>query len=275
MLRHKVIITSLAAAVSVAAFTGCQKMERPALGDFPKDDQVLPSGDLRFYTPFDMPGEEFRYKVADSISGNPAFFSTSNPGLGAGVKGNALQGTDSRAVTYINANDFKSAKSFSISFWVKNTAQAGRTEFVFSLVQPGYSWHNSALFLLVENQTATSTTMKLGLKDQWLEGNFNKPVFDGNWHHIVYSYDQPTSKMTYYFDGAVVTGLTNTQTNGPANVNFEEITNVVLGGWNKHANIAGPTDDWVKSYSGMLDQFRLYNKALSATEVQSLFNSKL
>jgi hypothetical protein len=275
MLKNKIVITSLATVLGIAAFTGCQKMDRPKLGDYPKDDQVLPAGDLRFYTPFDLPGEEFRYKVADSISGNPAFFSTSNPTLAAGIKGSALQGTDAKAVTYINANDFKNAKSFSISFWMKKAATTGRTEFLFSLVQPGYSWHNSALFLLLENQTATSVTMKLGLKDQWLEGSFNKPMFDGNWHHIVYSYDQPTAKMTYYFDGAVVTGLNGTQTNGPANVNFEQVTNVVLGGWNKHASIAGPTDEWIRSYNGLLDQFRMYNKALSATEVQSLFNAKL
>lgn len=265
----------MVAVLCLAIGTGCQKMERPKLGDYPRDDQALPAGDLRFYTPFDMPGDEFRAKVADSISGNPAFFSTSNPELQPGIKGNALKGVDGRSVTYINANDFKDAKSFSISFWLKNAAQPGRTEFLFSLVQPGFSWHNSALFLLMENQTATSATLKLGVKDQWLEGSFNKPLFDGNWHHMVYSYNNATAKMTYYFDGQEVTGLTGTQTNGPANVEFSQITNVVLGGWNKHAGIAGPTDDWIRTYNGNLDQFRLYNKALSASEVQALFNSKL
>ena len=275
MFRHKIGNKSLAAALCIAMVTGCQKMERPKLGDYPKDDQALPAGDLRFYTPFDMPGDEFRLKVADSISGNPAFFSTSNPELQPGIRGNSLKGVDGRTVTYINANDFKNAKSFSISFWLKNTAQQGRTEFLFSLVQPGYSWHNSALFLLMENQTATSATLKLGVKDQWLEGSFNRPLFNGSWHHMVYSYNHTSAKMTYYFDGQEVTGLTGTQTNGPANIDFSQITNVVLGGWNKHAGIAGPTDDWIRSYNGNLDQFRLYNKALTASEVQALFNSKL
>lgn len=275
MIKNNISSKILAASFVLVGFAACQKMERPKLGDFPKDDQVLPTGDLRFFTPFDMPGEEFRYKVADSISGNPAFFSNNNPSLQPGIKGNSLKGIDQKAVTYINANDFKNAKSFSVSLWLKNTAQVGRTEFLFSLVQPGYSWHNSALFVLVENQTATSTVMKMGLKDHWLEGSFNKPMFDGNWHHIVYSFDQPTAKMTYYFDGQAVTGLSNGQTTGPANVNFNQITSVVLGGWNKHGGMTGPTDDWVKSYSGNMDQFRLYNKALSASEVQALFNSKM
>ncbi|MEK7200038.1 MAG: hypothetical protein AAB212_08990, partial [Bacteroidota bacterium] len=68
-------------------------------------------------------------------------------------------------IVYPSANDFKAVTSFSLAFWVKNTAQVGRTEFLFSLVDNTYGWHNSALFLLMENQTATKTTMKLGLMD--------------------------------------------------------------------------------------------------------------
>jgi hypothetical protein len=36
----------------------------------------------------------------------------------------------------------------------------------------------------------------------------------------------------------------------------------------------GPQDPWIHSYSGAMDQFRLYNKALTASEVTALFNSK-
>jgi hypothetical protein len=269
------ITNLLMVAASIAIFSSCQKMDRPKLGEVITDaGGGLPEGPLRFYTGFNKTdGPSPRWNAQDSVSGSPALLFPLS--YAPGISGNAMKGADNAAALYLNANDFKSATSFSISYWVKNTAQGGRTEFLFSLVQPNYSWTNSALFVLVENQTATSTTMKIGLKDQWLEGTFNKPMFDGNWHHIVYSYDAPSAKMTYYFDGQVVTDMNNTQTNGPAGVNFNGITNVVLGGWNKHAGQPGPTDDWVKSYSGLLDQFRMYNKALSASEVQALFNSKL
>jgi hypothetical protein len=122
--------------------------------------------------------------------------------------------------------------------------------------------------------------MKFGLMDQWLEGDFNKPMFDGNWHHMAYVYDHTTSKMNYYFDGALVTGLTTTQTDVKKNgaprgaVDFSKASNFVIGGWNKHAGLAGPGDDWIRSFSGNLDQFRLYTKALSASEVQALYTSK-
>lgn len=250
-------------------------MDRPELGEVITDEgKNLPDGPLRFYAGFNKTdGPSARWNAYDSVSGSPALLYPLS--FTDGINGKAMQGKDGEAALYMNANDFDKASSFSISFWIKNTAQAGRTEFLFSLVQPKYSWTNSAAFVLVENQTATSTTMKFGLKDQWLEGTFNKPMFNGSWHHIVYSYDNAARKMTYYFDGQEVTGLTATQTNMNSSVNFTGITNLILGGWNKHAGQPGPTDDWVKSFSGSLDQFRLYNKALTGTEVQALFNSKL
>jgi hypothetical protein len=274
-IRNNPFIAAGLVALSLLAAGGCQKMERPELGDFPRDDAKLPDGPLRFYVPFDMPGDEVRFKAADSISGNPAFFSTTPLSIEGGVKGNAIKGREGTALLYLNANDMDKATNFSIAFWIKKAAQAGRTEFLFSLVQPGYSWHNSAAFVLVENQTATSTVMKFAVKDQWLEGTFNRPMFDGSWHHIVYAYNAATARMTYYFDGQEVTGLLPIQTNGPANVNFAGAKNLILGGWNKHAAQAGPTDDWIKSFLGNMDQFRIYNKTLTASEAQALFNSRL
>lgn len=266
----------LSGALLTLAISGCQKMDRPELAaDFPTDDnQVLLPGDLRFYASFNpTDGPSPRWNAKDSISGNPALlFPTSYE---PGINGNALKGTDNAGVLYLNANDFKDATNFSVSYWVKSAPRVGRTEFLFSLVEPNFSWHNSALFLLLENQTTTSVTMKLAVKDQWLEGTFPKPMFDDSWHHIVYSYDNTTKKMTYYFDGQLVQGLAAGQTNVTANVEFSKISNLILGGWNRHGSKPGPTDDWIKSYMGLLDQFRLYNKALSASEALALFNAKL
>lgn len=263
---------------SVLLLAACQKMKRPALGDYPQDANP-PGGPLKFYAAFDGTSSNPLMNAVDSIR---ASFPSDNPLASVdGISGKATKGAEGKAIAYPNANDFKTASSFSMAFWVKNTAQAGRTEFLFSLQDDTYGWHHSAMFLLMENQTATNTTMKLCLMDQWLEGTFNKPVFDGNWHHIVYAYDHTTSKMNYYFDGVFVDGMNSTQTdvkNGGSPrgaVNFSQATKFILSGWNKHANATGPTDDWIKNYSGNMDQVRLYTKALSATEVAALYSAKL
>ncbi len=279
MTRTTQIFTKVFLGLSLVAFmTSCQKMKKPDFADYPADANP-PGGPLKFYASFDGTSADPLMNGVDSIRAN---FPASNPLTSvAGISGKAVQGSDGKAVLYPSANDFKDATSFSISMWLKNTAQAGRTEFLFSLQDDTYGWHHSAVFLLMENQTSTSATMKLCVMDQWLEGTFSKPVFDGNWHHIVYSYDQTTSKMTYYFDGAVVNGMNAVQTdvknggNPRGAVNFKNANKFILAGWNKHANTDGPTDDWIKSYNGTMDQFRLYGKALSAAEVSALYSSRL
>jgi Concanavalin A-like lectin/glucanases superfamily len=257
--------------------SSCQKMDRPVLGDYTKDANP-PGGPLNFYAAFDGTTSNVLMNAVDSVK---ATFPSVNPlGSTNGVSGKAIQGVDGKALYYPAMNDFNKATSFSIAFWVKNTAQAGRTEFLFSVVDDSYGWHHSAAFVLVENQTATKATMKFGLMDQWLEGTFNKPLFDGSWHHIVYAYDQTTSKMNYYFDGSLVTDMSAGQTdvknggNPRGAIDFSKATSLILAGWNKHGNAQGPTDGWISSYSGAMDQFRLYKKALTASEVSALYTSK-
>ena len=58
-------------------------------------------------------------------------------------------------------------------------------------------------------------------------------------------------------------------------LNLKTATNLVLGGWNKHAGLTGPTDGWISGFSGKMDQFRLYGKVLTASEITALYNSKL
>jgi len=280
MLQKNSLITklSLITLSLVLILAACQKMKRPSLSDYAKDSSP-PGGPLRFYAAFDGTSTDVLRNAVDSVRAN---FAATNPLTSVtGISGKAVQGADGKTITWASANDFKTATSFSIALWMKNTPAVGRTEFVFSLVDDKYGWHHSAIFLLVENQTTTQTTMKLGLMDQWLEGTLSKPLFDGNWHHIVYSYDQTTSKMTYYFDGAVVTGMNAAQTdvkNGGSPrgaVDLSAAKKLILGGWNKNGGADGPTDDWIKTYTGAMDQFRLYSKALSAAEVSALYTNKL
>lgn len=271
--------TALAAGV-LLVLGSCQKMERPTLGDYLKDANP-PGGPLKFYAAFDGTSSNVLMNAVDSIRAN---FASTNPlATVDGISGKAIKGADGKSLTYANANDFKSATSLSIAFWMKNT-DAGRTEFVFSLVDDKYGWHHSAIFLLLEHGSPTATTLKLGLMDQWLEfpdaNKFQKPLLDGNWHHIAFVYDQATSKMKYYFDGAEVSGVPASASDvksggnprGPLDLKTSH--KLILGGWNKHGSAEGPGDDWIKSYTGSLDQFRLYSKALTAAEVAELYSGK-
>lgn len=255
----------------------CQKMERPALADYPKDTNP-PGGPLKFYVAFDGTTADPLMNAVDSIK---ATFPSSNPLKSTtGIAGKGVQGEADKAIKYPNANDFKGSTSCTISMWVNNTVNPN-TELYFSLASKDY-WHQSAAFLLVEHATASACTFKFALMDNWVEFNnqsFQKPLFNGQWHHLAFTYNETNSKLSIYFDGQEVPtpGTSGTFTNGGAplgKLNLSNTTNLILSGWNKHAGVEGPTDAWISSYSGKMDQFRLYSKALSASEVLALYNSK-
>ena len=274
----KYILRLSTVAVAVILVAGsCQKMDRPSLGDYPKDTNP-PGGPLKFYAAFNGTTDNPLMNAVDSIRAN---FPSENPLASVdGVSGKAVQGATDKAINYPSANDFKDATSCTISMWVNNTVNP-RTELYFSLVSKDY-WHESAAFLLVEHATADACTFKFALMDQWIEytnQSFKKPLFNGQWHHLAFTYDETTSKLLIYFDGEVVStqGASGSLVTGAplGPLNFKSASNLVVGGWNKHAGLSGPTDGWISSYSGKMDQFRLYNRVLSATEVQALYNSKL
>ncbi len=280
---------SVAIVILSLATAGCQKMERPSLGDYPKDTNP-PGGPLKFYAAFDGTSTNPLKNAVDSIRAN---FPSDNPFTSIpGISGKAVQGvaTKDKAIKYPSANDFASATSFTIAYWMKGTPPAdGEPEFMFSYTSKDY-WHESALFLLIEkggtapgNSTPTQMAGKLAVQDHWVEftgANRLPNVLNGQWHHVAFVYDQTTSRLTAYVDGVATTNTSETAVvkvnNNPRGpLAFKNTGNFILGGWNKHGNVDGAKDPWIHSYTGGIDQFRLYNKTLSASEIMALFNSKL
>ena len=281
--------TLLLAPVIVMGLSTCQKMSRPALGDYPKDVPVTPTTELRFYVPFDSTSpadKQINIRFKDSISQYPSFFPDKSIGVANGVHGTAVQLSLGNALKYISANDFAAtAQSFTLAMWIKSPGVPhSNPQFVMSLVDKDY-WHNSGMFLLFDHDgagsTADSAAVSFVVKDSWYVFH-NKDripkIYDQAWHHLAFVYDHTTSKLATYVDGHALTGLSNDATGvltGPLNLTPTSVSNMVIGGWNKHVAIDGPTDSWIDSFPGLIDQFRLYNKALSAADILALYNSKL
>ena len=275
-MRFKNVIVKNAIFILAASigFTACKKLSRPLLGDYPKDANA-PGGPLKFYAAFDGTTTNPLMNAVDSIRAN---FPSVNPLASiAGINGKAIQGNGTSAIKYPSANDFKVATSCTISMWINNTVNAN-TELLFSLYSKDY-WHESAAFLLLEHATPTKCQLKFALEDHWVEyiDNFNKPLFDGNWHHLAFTYDETTSTVKVYFDGAEVPLPAGAAGNfaGLGKLTLQNATNLVVGGWNKHAGLSGPGDSWISGFTGKMDQFRMYGKVLTASEIQALYNSKL
>src|SRR5882672_7413309 len=112
----KVIYISILLAASALTFFSCQKIEQPALGNFPKDANV-PGGPLKFYAAFDGNTSNTLMNAVDSIK---ATFPADNPfTIIDGVNGKAVQGVNKKYIQFNKFNDWTDFGSVTVSFWSK------------------------------------------------------------------------------------------------------------------------------------------------------------
>jgi hypothetical protein len=113
------------------------------------------------------------------------------------------------------------------------------------------------------------------------------------WTHIVMTYNGPGSVYTLYENGiavpvnsawsqatgtttavTILTGATGDPSSMPLGVmNFTpDPVGLVIGAWAGNAGVAGQTtNQYTGSLTGTLDELRIYNSALNAIDVQSLY----
>jgi concanavalin A-like lectin/glucanase superfamily protein len=80
---------------------------------------------------------------------------------------------------------------------------------------------------------------------------------DGKWHHVAYVYDQTArGYVGFYIDGILDSTHNNSQS-------WYWVTDQTLEFGKSH-------DSYWSAYHGFLDDFRIYNRVLSATEIAQL-----
>jgi len=250
-------------------FVGCQNMDRPELADYPKDANA-PGGPLKFFVAFDGNTDNSLMNAVDSIR---AKFPTNNPLESTeGISGKALKGGKAKQfVSYSKPNDFVSnSGSFTIAFWSKHGPPT-QTEFAFSVVSD--NWAKANMFCLFEGSEA-NPVVKFFVDEQpgdkwfeWLNSEKVSGIYDGQWHHLAFVYDGAKSGMTAYKDG--VAFATKAWTNhGNLKMKEDKVSGFRIGG------AGNPAEGWMNSWTGDLDQFRMYSKALTLAEVNELFTKK-
>jgi len=187
--------------------------------------------------------------VADNgtLVGSPTFV-TGNP---VGADALSLNGT-SQYVTVPNSADVNLTSACTLAAWVKI---ASTTDNSYRMIiskkalytdNGGYElFYHPVLqqLLLRSGGNSTSYSMSLPL------------VLDTNWHHLAVTINGSTA--TFYVDGIVQTGATGTVGNPPSNTQA-----LVIG------RRSGTTD---YPWNGQLDDVRIYNRALSASEIVNVY----
>ncbi len=280
---NKATQAALSILVLGTIITGCQKMDRPALGDYPQDAS-LPGGPLKFYAAYDGTTANKSMAAVDSIKANFGVVNGSGTFVTGGISGNSYQGSGGTGfIQYPSANDFTSTTTaFTVAFWIKKTPQAAGsgTNYAFALNNSGYSWTNLKLFFEFEDAGNPSTTAlaagKFYVMDQWVEYTKHTTtedrmpkVLDGTWHHLAFTYTSSNSILLAYIDGVL---FHTDKVGGPLGaVDFSGANGFTVGGPGQQAHDA---NTWMGNLDGQIDQFRLYGTALSASDVLALFNSK-
>jgi hypothetical protein len=175
--------------------------------------------------------------------------------LGANGYSLDLDGTDDR-VELGDISSLNSTSAFSISFWVKLSSSAPSPTYFYQSGSDTFAnaisfYESSSLdFLIGKGGSAYAGT------------RYSSSIKDNTWHHLVGVYNGST--MTIYLDGSVPT-QSNIGTAIPSST-------VSTAGNNPH--IGSKTDNSAELV-GKMDDFSIFNSALTATEVTNIYNSRL
>ncbi len=254
------------------------------IGGFENSDEIKPNNLIVKMS--------FEDNLADQ-KGNLTNSTATNVTYSTGKVGKAYQGSANAFATFSGVNSsVSSLTSITSSMWIKTTQHTGGAQCLFMLPKTTDFWGN--IFVLIEGTDLTSMQLKIHLqKDvtpsipwsgQWIDhGGSNRiPDMYNTWKHVVWSYDENTSKYSIYIDGSKLTipdSMTNRFTNDVASggvplgaLSCSDVQGFILGGFQQHMGSPwGAPDGWMLPYTGQIDEFRMYNIALTDDEVRSLY----
>ncbi|MEO6731834.1 MAG: LamG domain-containing protein [Ferruginibacter sp.] len=271
--------------------TGCTKADygddfakgdAPAVaGGFTNSSEVA-SANLVAHFPFEGNINDVKNGVTGGVASGTTSFVT-------GRKGQAYKGSANGFIVYSTPGPIATLTSFTVSLWVNTSRHDGGAMGLFALgKQDGSFWGNFFLFIEGQNPaTPQEMFMKLHFEknnapfvEHWLEpnGDFRAKDMYGAWRHIAWTYDAATSKVGWFINGqkkalppgadARVADGNNTPLGA---LNFKNATKFVIGGFQNNAGAPfSSPEPWMLNYTGMLDEFRVYNKALSEVEISAI-----
>jgi hypothetical protein len=275
---------------SAVIVTGCTKPNKsddviagdppPVAGGFTNSSEVA-STNLVAHFPFDGSVNDVKGGVTGGqLNGNTSWV--------PGRKGQAYRGSANGFISYTNPGPIATLTSFTVSMWINTQKHDGGAQGVFTLAkQDGSFWGN--FFLMIEGNNSSSNRMFMKLHfeknnapfiEHWIEpfGDFRPDDMYNGWRHIAWTYDAGTSKVGFFINGEKRALPPNAEDRkaDPAGtplgaLNFKNPTRFVIGGFQNQLGAPfNSPEPWMLPYTGSLDEFRVYNKALSAQEITAL-----
>lgn len=188
------------------------------------------------------------YNLSIAAGGSEAYSTSGKYG-----KAYLFNGSDNYLKTLDNA--ITEGNTGTISFWVKDTVDSGQA-YVGMQNNSGATTYNPVIY--------TDASQNLGAYGNTHEypadqSGVGAVMFDGSWHHIVLTFSG-TGTATFYFDGAYVPPMDSSADD------YKLGTRMFIGA--QLANNITPEN----FFAGEMDEVRIYNRALTATDVNELYN---
>jgi hypothetical protein len=276
--------------MAVMIFTACEKenTEGGENTDFP---------DIAGYTNSDEVGAEdivahFRFEGnVEDAKGNVTGGNGTNVSYVEGKLGQAYKGSTNSFIAYENPGTLANLTSFTVAMWINTGKHEGGAQSLFML--PGTSGFWGNFFSLIEGGTSDNMQLKVHFQkhatpaiartEQWVDlgGDNRIPDMYNQWKHIAYSYDEGSSEFSMYINGSKLNLPENFskrltadppagQPLGP--LAFKDVSRFIIGGFHAHLGSPwGAPDPWMLTYTGAMDEFRIYDRALTVTEVDALY----
>lgn len=191
-----------------------------------------------------------------------------------GVKGQALQGAANSYVLAEPSTAVKELDSFTLTEWINTPAPSNGIIGIFSLAKTNAFWGNIEMF--IENGSNNDNGklrihIAKGADDKTIVVDNAKNLFSG-WVNIGVSYNQTDGTYKVYVNGSSVKDGKIAGLTGP--LDFVNVGKVVFGCVQFQTTPSQTSStgkqDWASYLTGNVDEVRIYNKALTDTEVNAI-----
>jgi hypothetical protein len=245
--------------------------------DYPEQPAAPAYNPLKLFLPFDgnvEDGSTYSDFWVLSPVGNLSF---PDGRSGKAYKGGAgmyfLAGSANAPGTMMLADTLSGFKAFTVAYWMYlPVADVGGAQCIFSIPNKTGQWGNMDIYTDWGRVRLHVSNKRTGiLTEGWVTDE--PSVIVDRWVHYAIRYSGETSTFTIFIDGEVKwTQIIPDY----GEIVFETPNTFIIGNFGQNAvpPLSLELGVWAEAFKGTLDQFRLYNAALSDAEIKSLFDSQ-
>ena len=201
--------------------------------------------------------------VGTASGTNSTYYTQGKVGAGAGV----FDGSSNDDHISLPSASLSPTSAWTISAWVQPTGSAASSGVIFSKWESSNGIYVNYQFDIglggghdLRLHVGASPSGSGGVT--YITGNTTMTL--GQWYHVVGVFDGATQKLSVY-----VNGLSDAT---PVSTTFSQCAtntaNPYIGAFNF------PWSNYQNAFTGSIDDLRIYNRALSAAEIQALYNAE-